>query len=413
MFKPLSLFIGLRYTRAKRQNHFISFISLISMLGMILGVAVLILVLSVMNGFDRELRERILGMVPHATIEAHGGMQNWEEVSRAALADPAVVATAPFIQGQVMLTHQGNVHGALISGVLPEAEVKVSIINNHMLVGDLTALQAGEFGIVLGEILARSLQLKMGDKITLVLPEASASPAGVLPRLKRFTLVGVFKVGAQIDGTLAMIHIDDAAKLYRLNDTVHGVRLKLENLFDAADTAWRIASKLPGQYWASDWTRTQGNLFQAIRMEKTMIGLLLLMIVAVAAFNIISTLVMVVTDKRADIAILRTMGASPGTIMATFIIQGSIIGVTGALIGTVLGIVAALTVSDVIAWAESLSGMQILSADVYFISYIPSELRVEDVLIVSASAVLLSFLATLYPSMRASKVQPAEALRYE
>ena len=225
--------------------------------------------------------------------------------------------------------------------------------------------------------------------------------------------MGVFKVGAQLDSTLAMIHINDAAKLYRLNDSVHGVRLKLDDLFKASETAWRIASTLPGRYWASDWTRTQGNLFQAIKLEKTMIGLLLLMIVAVAAFNIISTLVMVVTDKRSDIAILRTMGASPRMIMAAFMVQGSVIGIVGSLIGTVLGIIGALTVSDIIAWAESVLGIQILSADVYFISYIPSELRMEDVVIVCGSALLLSFLATLYPSMRAAKVQPAEALRYE
>ncbi|MEZ5525658.1 MAG: lipoprotein-releasing ABC transporter permease subunit [Pseudomonadales bacterium] len=413
MFKPLPLFIGLRYTRAKRRNHFISFISLISMLGMILGVAVLILVLSVMNGFDRELRERILGMVPHATIHADGGVADWRSVAARATEDPDVIAAAPFIQGQMMLTHMGNVQGALVNGILPEAEAEVSIIKNHMEVGQLDNLQSGEFGIILGDLLARSLRANVGSKVTLVMPQATASPAGVLPRLKRFTVVGIFKVGAQLDGSLALIHLDDGAKLYRLGDAVHGVRLKLHDLFKSGEVAWRIVRELPGSYWASDWTRTQGNLFQAIKLEKTMIGLLLLMIVAVAAFNIISTLVMVVTDKRSDIAILRTMGASPRTIMLSFMVQGAVIGVIGTLIGTLLGIVLALSVSDVIAWIENLLDTQILSAEVYFISYIPSQLLAQDVLIVCGSALLMSFIATLYPSMRAARVQPAEALRYE
>ena len=413
MFKPLSLFIGLRYTRAKRRNHFISFISLTSMLGMILGVAVLILVLSVMNGFDRELRERILGMVPHATINAHGPMLDWREIAAQAQQDKTVIATAPYIQGQGMLTHAGRVHGAIISGVLPEMERKVSIIGDHMVAGSLDDLRGGEFGIILGDLLASNLRVKLGDKVTLILPEASASPAGVLPRLKRFEVKGVFKVGAQLDSSMALVHLADGAKLYRLGEGVHGIRLKLTDLFQAADTAWRIATNLPGSYWASDWTRTQGNLFQAIKLEKTMIGLLLLIIVAVAAFNIISTLIMVVTDKQADIAILRTMGASPGTIMKTFMVQGAVIGIVGTFVGTLLGILLALSVSDVIAWLESALNIQFLNAEVYFISYIPSELRLGDILVVITSALSLSFFATLYPSMRAAKVQPAEALRYE
>ena len=413
MFKPLPICIGLRYTRAKRKNHFISFISLISMLGMILGVAVLILVLSVMNGFDRELRERILGMIPHATISSPDAMQDWQEVIAQAEQDREVIAAAPFIQGEVMLTHAGNVQGALINGVEPAAEARVSIIAEHMLHGSLEDLQPGEFGIILGNLLAQSIAARPGDKITVVLPQASASPAGVLPRLKRFTVTGIFKVGAQLDGSLAIVHLADSAKLYRLRDGVHGVRLKVANLFNASEVAWRIASSLPGGYWASDWTRTQGNLFQAIKLEKTMIGLLLLMIVAVAAFNIISTLVMVVTDKQADIAILRTMGASQRTIMATFMVQGAVIGVVGTVVGTVLGIILALTVSDAIAWLETSLGFQVLSADVYFISYIPSQLRALDVALISSSALLISFLATIYPSMRAAKVQPADTLRYE
>jgi lipoprotein-releasing system permease protein len=413
MFKPLPLFIGLRYTRAKRRNHFISFISLTSMLGMIIGVAVLILVMSVMNGFDRELRERILGMVPHATIQADGSMQDWQDVAALAMDDDAVAAVAPFIQGQVMLTHAGHVQGALVNAVLPKAEEQVSIVNDHMLAGELEQLQAGEFGIILGELLARQLRASVGSKVTLVMPQATASPAGVLPRLKRFTVTGVFKVGAQLDSSLALIHLADGAKLYRLADGVHGVRLKLHDLFAAGPTAWRIAAQLPSGYWASDWTRTQGNLFQAIKLEKTMIGLLLLMIVVVAAFNIISTLVMVVTDKRSDIAILRTMGASPRTIMLSFMVQGSVIGVVGTVLGALFGIILALSVSDVVAWLEQLLDVQVLSAEVYFISYIPSQLLLTDVFVVCASSLLLSFLATLYPSMRAAKIQPAEALRYE
>lgn len=413
MFKPFPLFIGLRYTRAKRRNHFISFISMISMLGMILGVAVLILVLSVMNGFDRELRERILGMVPHATINGHGTLRDWQHVVTAAEEDTRVVAAAPFVQGEVMLTHEGAVNGALLNGVLPELESRVSIISEHMVRGSLDLLKPGGYGIILGDLLARKLRVTTGDSVTIILPMASSSPVGVLPRLKRFKVKGVFKVGAQLDGTLALIHMSDAAKLYRLGEGAHGVRLKLIDLFQASEVVRAVISKLKGSYWASDWTRTQGNLFQAIKLEKTMIGLLLLMIVAVAAFNIISTLVMLVTDKQADIAILRTMGASPATIMKIFMIQGAVIGVVGTLIGVILGILLALSVSDVLAWLEQILGIQFLSSDVYFISYIPSQLLFEDVLLVSVSALLLSFLATLYPSVRAAKIEPVEALRYE
>ncbi len=414
MFKPLSLFVGLRYTRAKRHNHFISFISLISMLGMVLGVAVLILVLSVMNGFDRELRERILGMVPHVTINSYNGhILNWQKVVQSAEQVSEIIAAAPFIQGEVMLTHNGSVNGALLNGVQPQSERLVSIVSDHMIHGDIELLKAGDYGIILGDLLARKLRVTVGDSVTVILPVANSSPVGVLPRLKRFTVKGVFKVGAQLDGTLAIIHIKDAATLYRLGNSVHGVRLKLADLFQASTVSKALLNKLDGDYWASDWTRTQGNLFKAIKLEKTMIGLLLLMIVAVAAFNIISTLVMLVTDKQADIAILRTMGASPFTIMKIFMVQGIVIGVVGTLLGVILGVILALSVSDVIAWVEQALEMQILNSDVYFISYIPSQLLMKDVVMVSSAALILSFLATLYPSVRAAKVSPAEALRYE
>lgn len=414
MFRPLPFFIGLRYTRAKRRNHFISFISLISMLGLTLGVMVMILVLSVMNGFDRELRTRILGMVPHATINGYQPISDWQTLSEELIANPKVVATAPFIQLQGMLTHDGSVAPVLVTGVQPEAEKTVSIIENHMQSGSLDNLVEGEFGIVIGELIAKRFNVEVGDKLTFVLPEASVTPAGVFPRLKRFTVAGVFKVGAELDSSLAMINLGDAAKLNRWQPgQVQGVRIKLDNLFEAPKVAWDLVSKLPGDYYAQDWTRTHGNLFAAIKMEKTMIGLLLMLIVAVAAFNIISTLVMVVTDKKADIAILRTLGATPMSIMGIFMVQGSVIGVVGTLSGCVLGVLAALNVSQMVAWLEQTLGIQFLSSDVYFISYLPSELIWNDVFIICGAALSLSFLATLYPAWRASRTEPAEALRYD
>ncbi|MDX1453276.1 MAG: lipoprotein-releasing ABC transporter permease subunit, partial [Oleiphilaceae bacterium] len=297
--------------------------------------------------------------------------------------------------------------------ILPDEEDQVSIISRHMVQGRLQDLESGEFGIIVGEILARQLRLAVGDKVTVVLPEAALTPAGVFPRLKRFTVKGVFRVGADLDASLTLIHMDDAAKIMRMKGYVHGLRLKMHDLFDAPLVSRQLAGSLDQAYYSVDWTRTHGNLFQAIRMEKTMIGLLLMVIVAVAAFNIISTLVMVVTDKKADIAILRTMGASPGAIMSIFIVQGAYIGVVGTLIGTVAGVVLALNVSDIIAFVETVLKMQFLNPDVYFISDLPSELRLSDVVVISGSALIMSLLATIYPAWRAAKVQPAEALRYE
>ena len=415
MFRPLSFFIGMRYTRAKRRNHFISFISLTSMVGLALGVLVMIVVLSVMNGFDHELRTRILGMVPHATVVSHTPLDDWREVAEQAAEHRQVVATAPFTQLQGMLTQSGSVRPVLVTGVLPEAEDKVSIISEHMQQGSLADLRSGEFGMVVGEIYARQFGLQIGDKLTFILPEASVTPAGVFPRLKRFTVKGVFKVGAELDGAMAMIHIEDAARLQRWpSNQVEGVRLKLDNLFDAPRVAWEISRSISDrQLYSRDWTRSHGNLFAAIQMEKTMIALLLLLIVAVAAFNIISTLVMVVTDKKADIAILRTLGASPRQIMAIFMVQGTLIGVVGTIIGAVLGIIAALNITSWVAWLESLLGHEFLSADVYFISYLPSRLQGSDVLLICSAALGMSFLGKLYPAWRAYRTQPAEALRYE
>ncbi|HEX5360851.1 MAG TPA: lipoprotein-releasing ABC transporter permease subunit [Fluviicoccus sp.] len=411
MFKPVSLLIGLRYTRAKRRNHFISFISLTSILGLTLGVAVLITVLSVMNGFDRELKNRILGMIPHATIASREPIQDWKNLAEFAKRNPQVLAVAPVTQLQGMLTANGQVSGAMITGVEPEYERQVSIIAGNMKQGKLEMLRADEYGIVLGSGLAANLGVQAGDKVTLVLPEASLTPAGVIPRFKRMTVVGIFQVGADVDGLLAYVHVADAGKLLRIGDTVQGVRLKLKDLFQARTVSEQILYDLPANYYSMDWTQTHGNLFSAIQMEKAMMGLLLMLIVAVAAFNIVSSLVMVVTDKKADIAILRTLGASPQTITRIFMVQGAVIGLVGTVAGVVLGIILSLNITHAVTWLEHVTGQSFF--DAYFVNYLPSELEWQDVLWVSLTTGLLSFLATIYPARKAARVQPAEALRYE
>nr|WP_298169240.1 lipoprotein-releasing ABC transporter permease subunit [uncultured Pseudomonas sp.] len=416
MFRPLFVFVGTRYTRAKRRNHFVSFISLTSMLGLALGVLVMILVLSVMNGFDREMRTRVLGMVPHATVESATPIDDWRSLGERVLKNPQVTAVAPFSQMQGLLTHEGKVQKVLINAVNPQEEAKVSNIGGFFVQGRLEDLQAGDFGIVIGDKAAEKLGVGLGDKITFVAPEVTVTPAGMFPRLKRFTVVGIFHVGVgEVDGFIAMTHLQDLARLRRWQgDQVQGLRLKFADLFQAPRIAWELAQTLGDRdYYARDWTRSHGNLYQAIRMEKAMIGLLLLLIVAVAAFNIISTLVMVVTDKKGDIAILRTLGATPRQIMAIFMVQGTIIGVFGTAIGAVLGILAALNISAGIEALESALGFKFLDSNVYFIDYIPSQLMLQDVLLVCGAALLLSFLATLYPAWRAARTQPAEALRYE
>jgi len=413
MLKTLPIKIGLRYTGAKRRNHFISFISATSMAGLTLGVAVLILVLSVMNGFDRELRERILGMVPHAALYSADGLSDWRGLAGEVVKNPDIVAAAPFVQIQGMMSSKGRVQGVMVNGIEPEWESKVSILPDFMKKGDFYSLNDARYQIILGDLLANKLGASIGDKVTLIMPEASLTPAGLMPRLKRFTVSGVFSVGAELDASFAYIHIRDAAKLARLDNEAQGLRLMTKDLFKAPKIAWDLQFELEGNLRASDWTRTHGNLFQAIKMEKTMIGLLLLIIVAVAAFNIVSTLVMVVTDKQGDIAIMRTLGMSPGAIMSVFMVQGFIIGVVGIILGTLLGILCALTVTDVIAWVERILGIQFLNANVYFISYLPSELLWSDVVLVTSSGLIMCFLATLYPAYKASKVKPAEALRYD
>ncbi|MCU9950023.1 lipoprotein-releasing ABC transporter permease subunit [Pseudomonas sp. PDM13] len=414
MFRPLAIFIGARYTRAKRRNHFISFISLTSMIGLALGVLAMIVVLSVMNGFQKEMSSRILGMVPHATLAAEQPLDDWRSVAATAMKHPEVTGAVPFAELEGMLSYKGMMQPVQINGIDPAEEPKVSIIGKHIVQGALDDLVPGEFGIVVGEITARRFHLNVGDKLTLIVPEVSSAPGGITPRMQRLSVVGVFKVGAELDSSLALINVADAATIQRLQEgQVQSVRIALKDLYQAPRVSAQIVKALGAGYRSDDWTHTQGSLFSAMKMEKTMIGLLLLLIVAVAAFNIIATLIMVVADKRADIAILRTLGATPRQIMAIFMVQGSVIGAVGTLIGTGLGIVTALNVSTWIAALERASGQHIFSSDVYFVSYLPSDLQVADVVMICGAALLMSFLATLYPAWRAAQTQPAEALRYE
>ncbi|MDH5786513.1 MAG: lipoprotein-releasing ABC transporter permease subunit [Chromatiales bacterium] len=415
MYRPLSLFIGLRYTRAKRRNHFISFISLISMAGIALGVTALITVLSVMNGFETELRQRILGMTAHATISGYdGSLDNWRELGEISDRHKRVVGSAPYIQKEGMLIHGQQVNGSLIRGVLPEEEPKVSEVTRKIVVGKLDDLIAGEYNIILGVDLARILGVMTGDKVTLVTPTANVTPAGVMPRLKRFTVSGIFEVGMyEYDSALALIHLDDARKLFRMEDGVTGVRLKLDDLFKAPAVSRELAESIPGIYLVRDWTKHHANFFRAIKTEKTVMFFILLLIVAVAAFNIVSTLVMLVTDKTTDIAILRTMGATPRNVMGIFMVQGTVIGFVGTLLGLFGGIVLALNVENIIPAIEEMVGRKIMPADVYYISDLPSELHWEQVVVIGLISFAISVVATIYPAWRASRTQPAESLRYE
>jgi len=409
------LLVGLRYTRAKRRNHFISFISLTSMLGIALGVAALIVVLSVMNGFQKEVRARILGVVSHVQITgADNRLADWQVVAREAAAHPQVAAAAPFVNAQGMLLFGAGVRGAVVRGIVPQLEEKVADIGLHMMAGKLESLAPGEFGIVLGSELARALGARAGDKVTLIAPQGLVTPAGILPRLKQFTVVGIFEVGMfEYDSGLALIHLEDAQKLYGMGDNASGVRLKLYDLFQSREVTRDLVTRLRGDLYVSDWTRSHANYFRAVQIEKTMMFIILLLIVAVAAFNIVSTLVMAVTDKQPDIAILRTLGASPGGIMKIFIVQGALIGAIGTLIGVGGGIALALNIDVVVPFLERLLNVQFLSREVYYITDLPSDLQKSDVVSIALVSLALAFFATLYPSWRAARVNPAEALRYE
>ncbi|UCE88838.1 MAG: lipoprotein-releasing ABC transporter permease subunit [Pseudomonadota bacterium] len=415
MFKPVELFIGLRYTRAKRRNHFISFISLTSMLGIALGVTALITVLSVMNGFEKEVRERILDMVAHLTVtNFEGRVKEWQDIAEQLKSHEHVLAAAPYIKGEGMLIHRKQVNGVITQGVDPAYEPGVSRVAERMEVGELTDLKPGKFHIILGFDLARSLGLDIGDKVTLVTPTANVTPAGISPRLKRFTVVGIFRVGHNIyDTSMALMHVEDAARLYRMKGYVSGVRARLDDPFLSPWLRTELSKDQFSDYWVRDWSRTQANWFRAVKVEKRMIFLLLLLIVAVAAFNIVSTLVMVVTDKQSDIAILRTLGASPRSVMGTFMVQGTLIGIVGTVLGLAGGVSLALNLDTAVPFIERLFGFRVLDPGIYYISELPSDLHWNDVWTICSVSFLLGLLSTLYPAWRAARTQPAEALRYE
>ena len=413
MFNSFETMIGLRYVRAQRRNHFISFISMSSMIGVALGVMALITVISVMNGFEKELKDRILGMASHAVIEELNGLKDWQLVINNIKDHPEIVGAAPYFHAEGMLTKDKIVNGVIIRGILPHEETNVAIVAEKMIEGDLNDLKSTEFNIILGAELVRKLNLEIGDKVTLVAPQANFTPAGILPRLKRFTLIGIFEVGMhEFDGGLALIHMDDALRLFRKSNPT-GIRLKTNNILKAPTISREIASQLSSKYWVIDWTQRHSNFFRALKTEKTVMFVILTLIVAVAAFNIISTLVMAVSDKQSDIAVLRTLGASPKSILKIFIIQGTIIGAIGILLGVIGGVWLASNIETLVPALENMLGYKFLSPDVYYISDLPSDMHWSDVILISVVSFALCLLATIYPAFRAANTLPAEALRYE
>lgn len=412
---PFEAFIGLRYLRAKRRNGFVSFISLVSVIGIALGVMALIVVLSVMNGFQKEIRARMLGVVSHVEVSSYQGrLDGWQAVQQRVAKEAGVVATAPFVAAQGLLTHGGAVRGVMVRGVQPAAEDRVVDVGRHMVNGRFDAIQPGSYGILLGVELARALGVSMGDKVTLLTPQGNVTPAGMIPRIKQFTVVGLFKIGMyEYDASLAMVDLKDAQVLFRLGDAVSGVRLKLADPFAAPALKSQLYSVLPGTVSIVDWTDMNATYFRAVQIEKRMMFIILTLIVAVAAFNLVSSLVMVVTDKQADIAILRTLGASPASVMKIFMIQGAVAGVLGTLAGVAGGLAIAHNLDVILPAIETVLGTKLLSSDVYMIDYLPSDVQYADVITITVISLLLALLATVYPSWRAARTQPAEALRYE
>ncbi|HEY7885538.1 MAG TPA: lipoprotein-releasing ABC transporter permease subunit [Cellvibrionaceae bacterium] len=405
--------MGLRYIRSKRRNQFISFVSGFSLLGMGFGVMALIVVMSVMNGFDREMKERILRVVPHGFVNWQAAPKQWPDVRQRLLTTPGVEAAAPYVSAFGLISQGNAIEGVNLQGIEPELQKTVSALADNMLLGALDDLRPGEFGIVMGALLARRLGVVPGDTVTLTLPEMQITPAGVYPRVKRFTVKGVFRVNAPVDQDFAMIHLQDAVRLLRQVQGAEGLQVKVDDIYSARDILQISQSRLGEGYELRDWSQTQGSLFQAVQMEKRVVAALLSIIVMVAAFNIISSLVLMVADKRADIAVLRTLGLSARQVMGVFVVQGFGVGVLGTLVGVIAGCLLALSVGSIVAYGEQLLGQQVFDPSVYFISQLPSQLYMSDVLTTALVALGLSFLATLYPAWRAAQIEPAEALRYE
>ncbi len=415
MAVPLYLRIGIRYfRRASGNDRFLSLVSWFSLLGMLIGVVSLIVVMSVMNGFERELQQRVLSVVPHGYIEGpQRRLANWQNYANTLADNPQVSGVAPYVGGKAMLAVFKRLRGVSLYGINPEQERAVSAVSEHMIAGEYLSGDPGQYQIIIGDILARQLGVNIGDGVTVILPKVTVTPFGLFPREKEFTVSGVFSAGAQLDGSSAFIHIGDAQRLYQLGDDVEGLRLQLTDMFAAPQLLPMLAAQLPQGSVAVSWSDSQGSLFQAVKMEKQMVRLLLLFIVLIVAFNIVSILSMAVSAKRGSIAVLRTMGSTPGSIMAIFIVYGMATGLIGLGLGLLIGVPLAQHVGDVVAFIEQLSGMQLFNPQVYFITHLPSHLLWSDVVIVSSFALLLSLLATLYPAWQASRVQPAEALRYE
>jgi len=414
MFKPIPVAIGLRYLRAKRRNGFISFISLASIAGIALGVTALITTLAVMSGFQREIRDRMLQMAAHATVSAYGEpLTDWQTAVNQAIADKRVAGAAPYIEKEALLSGARN-QPAMVRGVLPDQEGKVSVLAEKMVQGKLDSLAPGSFNIVLGKELALWLGVGIGDSVVMTTSDFRSTPLGAVPQLKRFTVSGIFEAGYNdFDKGLAVANMHDMQRLLRMGDGVTGVRLRLHDMDQAWDVARDLAVSLGGPYRVSDWTSENANMFRALKMEKTIMAILLSLIIAMGAFNLVSSQVMLVTDKQADIAILRTLGLTPRGVMQVFVVQGTLIGVIGTVIGVIGGIVLTLNLEHILKAIEAVLGVQLLPEDVYYITGLPTDLQASDVTIIAAVALLMAFFATIYPAWRAARTAPAEALRYE